>query len=88
MTLVQDIQGAVKEGNVVLVQDTPQGTGVATPVRLGLSDGTYVEVVSGLIEGDRVLVEYQAAEDPFAAFMGGMPGGPGAFTVRGNNRMR
>jgi HlyD family secretion protein len=42
-----------EEGYVVLVQDTPQGSGVATPVQVGLSDGTYVEVVSGLLEGDR-----------------------------------
>jgi len=41
-----------EEGPVVMVQDTPQGTAVATPVQVGLSDGTYVEIVSGLIEGD------------------------------------
>jgi HlyD family secretion protein len=60
-----------EEGNVVLVQDTPEGPGVAVPVQTGLSDGTYVEIVRGLIEGDRVVVEYQAAEDQFM--------GPGGF---------
>jgi HlyD family secretion protein len=60
-----------EEGNVVLVQDTPQGTAVATPVQVGLSDGTYVEIVSGLIEGDHVLVEYQATQEGFRGFGGG-----------------
>jgi len=50
------------EGNVVLVQDSPQGEGTTTPVETGLSDGTYVEVLRGLIEGDRVLVEYQTSD--------------------------
>jgi multidrug efflux pump subunit AcrA (membrane-fusion protein) len=69
-----------EEGYVVMVQDTLQGTAVATPVQVGLSDGTYVEIVSGLIEGDLVWVEYEAEEEQFPGFGGGgmmMPGGGG-----------
>jgi HlyD family secretion protein len=32
----------------------------ATPVRLGISDGRYVEVVEGLHEGDRVITGIDA----------------------------
>jgi hypothetical protein len=39
--------------------DAPQ----ATPVRLGLSDGRYIEVVEGLAEGAKVIT---SIEDPDA----------------------
>jgi RND family efflux transporter MFP subunit len=72
-----------EEGNVVLVQDTPLGPGVATPVQVGLSDGMYVEVVSGLIEGDRVVVEYQAVQEQAGGLMGvRIPAMPGAGRMR------
>jgi HlyD family secretion protein len=67
-----------EEGNVVLVQDTPQGPGVTTRVEAGLSDGTYVEIVRGLNENDRVLVEYQALQEEsqrMSGFGRMMPGG-------------
>jgi len=71
-----------EEGKVVMVQDTPQGTAVATPVKVGLSDGTYVEIVSGLIEGDSVLVEYQATQELFRGF-----GSGGGNIIMGAGRM-
>jgi len=58
-----------EEGNVVMVQDSPEGPVMTTQVQVGLSDGMYVEIVSGLIEGDSVIVEYQAVEDEFSGFM-------------------
>jgi len=66
------------EGNVVLVQDSVEGEGTTTPVETGLSDGTYVEVLRGLIEGDRVLVKYQASDeqDLFRGFGMVIQGGP------------
>jgi multidrug efflux pump subunit AcrA (membrane-fusion protein) len=47
------------DGDVVLVQSSPNGAAVSTPVELGLSDGTSVEVLRGLNEGDQVVVQYQ-----------------------------
>jgi len=49
-----------EDGDVVLVQDAAGGVAVSTPVELGLSDGTNVEVLRGLNEGDQVVVQYQA----------------------------
>ncbi len=67
-----------EEGNVVMVQDSPQGAATVTRVEVGLSDGLYVEVVRGLNEGDRVVVEYQSAEQQpgrLPGFGAMMPGG-------------
>jgi HlyD family secretion protein len=66
-----------EEGPVVMVQDSPEGPAMAAQVQVGLSDGMYVEIVSGLIEGDRVVVEYQTTQEQFPGFGGGsvIPGG-------------
>jgi len=66
-----------EEGNVVMVQDSPEGPVMTTQVQVGLSDGMYVEIVSGLIEGDSVIVEYQPVEDEFSGFMRMMMPGSG-----------
>ncbi len=49
-----------EDGDVVLVRDANSGT-VETRVETGLSNGTYVEVVKGLNEGDQVEVQYTAS---------------------------
>jgi len=49
-----------EDGDVVLVQDA-SAAAVETRVEIGLSDGTYVEVLRGLNEGDQVVVEYATA---------------------------
>lgn len=61
-----------EDGDVVLVQDPTQGT-VTTRVQLGLNDGTYVEVVRGLMEGDVVAVQYEASTT-VTQIRGGMAG--------------
>lgn len=64
--------GAVNRGNTVLVPGegamSEDGTAVADasrleerPVGLGASDGAYIEITSGLAEGDTVLILDQAA---------------------------
>jgi len=63
-----------EEGNVVMVQVTPGGLVAAVPVEVGLSDGTYVEILSGLNEGDRVVATYQAATQT-QQMPGARPGG-------------
>ena len=57
-----------EEGNVVWVQDSPQGPPFETQVVLGLSDAMYVEVRLGLNEGDRVVVQHQPPQEGEAGF--------------------
>jgi len=71
-----------EEGNVVMVQDSPQGPAMQTRVEVGLSDGLYVEVVRGLNEGDQVVIEYQPAEEGAAGF----PGMRGIFPGGGQQK--
>ncbi len=64
-------------GSVVQVQDSPRSPAAETRVVLGLSDGMYVEVKQGLNEGDRVVVEYQVAQQTPAGQRGMNPLGGG-----------
>ncbi len=66
----------LKVGGVYQVQvpnaTDPEGPPEIEPVEGGLSDGTYTEVLSGLDEGDRVIVELSEGDDMFG--FGGMMG--------------
>jgi len=66
-----------EDGDVVMVQDSPEGPALETRVELGLSDGAYVEIVRGLNEGDRVVFEYQSPLEAsgFRGFGAMMQGG-------------
>lgn len=64
------VDGTSGNGNVYLVQ--PDGSTVKTPVTLGVTDGTNVEVTSGVKEGDQVLEFVPGADDPSG---GGVPAG-------------
>ncbi len=69
-----------EDGDVVMVQDASSGA-VETRIETGLSNGTYVEVVKGLNEGDQVVVQYTTTteeENTMGGFEmggGGMPSG-------------
>jgi HlyD family secretion protein len=65
----------------VLVQNSadPQAAPEAVPVEVGLSNGTYTQIVRGLNEGDRVVIEMMASDSSADArgfgMMGMSPGG-------------
>ncbi len=61
-------------GDVVLVRDSTTGTTATAPVQVGLNDGTYVEIVRGLIEGDVVEVQYEATTEQQGLGTGGLGG--------------
>jgi HlyD family secretion protein len=57
----------------VLVPNTvdPAGQPEAVPVEVGLSDGSYTQIVRGLNEGDKVVVELSASQSNNFNFRGG-----------------
>ena len=61
----------------VLVPNTTdaEGTPTAMSVEIGLSDGTYTEILKGLNEGDKVLVELSTSTSSDTQTMGGPGGG-------------
>jgi HlyD family secretion protein len=50
-------------GDVVLVPDASGASTTETPVEVGLSNGTYTQVVRGLNEGDKVVVVYDTSNN-------------------------
>ena len=77
--------GALNRGNTVLVTaDSPSaangtamegGAYCSVPVETGASDGSYIEIVSGLQEGDTVAYIPTTSSGGFGMVM--MPGGMG-----------
>ena len=66
-------------GYVVQVPNTLDpvaGEPETVPVQVGLSDGTYTQIVKGLNEGDQVIVEYDTESNT----TGGLPMGGGLFS--------
>ena len=81
-------EAVVEAGGRALVSRVVNGAVVPTPVELGISDGRYVEVRSGLSEGDRVLAtNYEAyrrlAGNSAAATTGGPPREGAFFRING-----
>jgi multidrug efflux pump subunit AcrA (membrane-fusion protein) len=68
------VQGSVQAGNVWVV-DPAGGDPVETPVTLGLTDGSVIEVTGGLAEGQSVLEFVPVADDTPVG--GGLSGGFG-----------
>ncbi len=53
----------------------PAGTPESVPVEVGLSDGSYTQIVRGLVEGDQVLVTLTASDNSSFRGFGGLMGG-------------
>ena len=79
---------ALMRGNTVYVQDSSvkESDGMvpagfrSVEVETGLISEDYVEILSGLSEGDIVYIDPTSSTDSSAAFgMGGMPGGGGGM---------
>lgn len=80
--------GALNRGNTVLVTADSPSAGGGTPmegsqeeyysvaVEIGTSDSSYIEIVSGLQEGDTVAYIPTTSSGGFGMMMGGMPGSP------------
>jgi multidrug efflux pump subunit AcrA (membrane-fusion protein) len=66
----------------VLVQDNSNASPAATNVEVGLSDGTYTEIVRGLNEGDLVVIVFTPTEE------GGFSAGPGFIGIPGAGQRR
>jgi multidrug efflux pump subunit AcrA (membrane-fusion protein) len=58
---------------VLVPNSDPGGEPVAVPVEVGLSNGTYTQIVRGLNPGDQVVV--QLASSDSEGFFGMGPGG-------------
>jgi HlyD family secretion protein len=56
---LQTVNGAAQ---VLTPSNDPAGDPVATPVEVGLSNGTYTEIVRGLNPGDQVIVQFSASD--------------------------
>ena len=56
------VEGSAQNGNVYLA--LPDGSSEVRPVTLGLNDGTLVEILEGVEEGDRILQFVPGAQNP------------------------
>jgi HlyD family secretion protein len=76
---LQTVNGAAQ---VLTPSNDPAGDPVATPVEVGLSNGTYTEIVRGLNPGDQVIVQFSASDS--GQFFGmGMGGGMDVMAAPG-----
>ena len=60
---------------------------VSVQVTTGVSDGSYIEITSGLQEGDTVVYIPTTSSDSDMGMMGGMPGGGGGMPGGGGGGM-
>jgi HlyD family secretion protein len=66
---LQTVNGMVQ---VLVPNSDPEGDPVSVPVEVGLSNGTYTQVVKGLNPGDQVVVQLSSGDsDSFFRGMGG-----------------
>ena len=79
-----------KDGNQVLIpnRSDPLGAPQSVPVEVGLSDGVYTEILSGLNLGDQVVAQLPQSTSNNNRFPGGGGLFGGAVRVQGGNRIR
>ncbi len=78
--------GKMSGGNIRAGMNIPEGYELRM-VEIGISDGTNVEIVSGLSEGDEIIYIAQTASLT-SGFMGGMPGMGGGMPGMGGGMPR
>jgi multidrug efflux pump subunit AcrA (membrane-fusion protein) len=64
---------------VLVPSSDPEGDPVSVPVEVGLSNGTYTEIVRGLNPGDQVVVQLSASDS--SGTLRGLGGGGNALRM-------
>ncbi len=88
---VEAVDADRQEGATLLAGAAYQGVGQRIPIEVGIANEDYIEVLSGLSEGDKVILPNSPASGQSAFQGGAMPGGSfnggGGIGVRGGGAL-